>query len=240
MTAHNITSELGEIYYPHSALVFYKKNEGFYDKFYIEHFDMDTNGMPINAHPLTLRESKKLGKMLDIEQDIENACFIPEGILPNNVLYLNQQGNGQVIWFTKPQKCKLFFIENLSIPKGEAYLPSLVFKATKSELFIYALKGKNRPTPQTKLYYAPFFNIYRNGNICMGTVDVQAEKADSLEEFIALWEEYFFNSYFSHLLDNYNPIKSNIVEFWQNQINTNKPFDTKVLKQNNRRLKDLI
>lgn len=196
--------------------------------------------MPINAHPLTLQESKQLSKMLNVEQEEKNACFIPNGLLPSNVLHLNPSENGQVIWYCKPQKRKLFFVESLAIPNGIAYMPTLVFKATKTELSVYALKSNRRPTMNTKLYYAPFFNIYESGKICMGTVDIQVKDANSLEEFINLWEEYFFNSYFAHLLSNYNPIKNNIVEFWQKQINTDKPFDTKELKHNNRTLKDII
>lgn len=34
---------------------------------YVEHFDMDKDGNPINAHPLTMREAKFLSKALNIE-----------------------------------------------------------------------------------------------------------------------------------------------------------------------------
>lgn len=236
---NNITQELGTTFYPYSALVFYKSDEG-YNNFYVEHFDMDNNGTPINAHPLTVNESKELSRMLNVEQEQNNTCFIPNGILPSNILHLNSNDNGQVIWYNKPQKCPLLFVKSLDISNGTAYMPTLIFKATKTELSVYALKSNRRPTMNTKLYYAPFFNIYEDGSICMGTVDIQVKDANSLEEFITLWEDHFFNSYFSHLLDSYNPIKSNIVEFWQNQINTDKPFDTKELKRNNRTLKDII
>ncbi len=235
----DITQQLGTNYYPYSALVFYKSDEN-YDNFYVEHFDMAKNGIPINAHPLTLEESKQLSKMLNIEQEQKNTCFIPNGLLPNTILHLNPTDNGQVIWYNKPQKRQLYFIENLGIPNGMAYMPTLIFKATKTGLSVYALKSNRRPTMHTKLYYAPFFNIYEDGKICMGTVDIKVSKVQSLEEFISLWEDHFFNSYFAHLLDSYNPIKSNIVAFWQQQINTDKPFETKELKRNNRTLKDII
>ncbi len=235
----DITQQLGTNYYPYSALVFYKSDEN-YDNFYVEHFDMDSKGTPINAHPLTLQESKQLSKMLNVEQEQKNTCFIPNGLMSNTILHLNPTDNGQVIWYNKPQKRLLYFIDNLGIPNGTTYVPTLIFKATKTELSVYALKSNRKPTMNTKLYYAPFFNIYENGKICMGSVDVKVSKSQSLEEFINLWEDHFFNSYFSHLLSNYNPIKNNIVEFWQKQINTDKPFDTKELKRNNRTLKDIL
>lgn len=236
----NIAPYLGTLYEPTSALVIYQTKDEHNPQTYVEHFDMDKNGQPINAHPLTIKEAQALHKMLNTEEIEQNACFTPKGILPTNVLHLNPNGNGKVIWFTKPQKRQLFFVKSLGIPNGQANVPTLLWVATKNKLSVFALKGTRRPTLKTKLYFAPFFNIYHKGNICMGTVDIKTHKSDCLEEFMHLWEEHFFNSYFSHLLDNYNPIVSNIVAFWQNQINTDKPFDTKELKQNSRTLNDLI
>lgn len=236
----DITQDLGIMYYPISALVFYISNENYRNTTYVEHFDMDDKGNPINAHPLTIREANVLRKMLNVEETETNACFTSKGLLPKQILHLNSSDNGNVIWFTKPQKRKLFFIKNLGIPNGMAFLPTLIWKANKTTLSVYAVKGKRRPTENTKLYYAPFFNVYENGNICMGTVDIQASKATSLEEFIHLWEEYFFNSYFSHLLDNYCPTKLNTVTLWKELVNTDKPFPTHELKSNNQTLQDLI
>ncbi len=236
---NNITDTLGNMYYPFSALVVYKTKS--VDKeTYVEHFDMDVNGNAINAHPLTVREAQVLSKSLNTKELKNNACFVPKGILPTTILKVNPSDNGHVIWYTKPQKRRLFFTEKLEIPNGVAPLPGLIFKATKNQLSVYALKGTRRPTLKTKLYYAPFFNVYESGCICMGTVDIKVAKSESLEEFTHLWEELFFNSYFSHLLDDYNPIKENIVSFWKDLINADKPFPNEVLKSNNKTLNDFI
>lgn len=236
---HNIATDLGTMYEPKSALVIYQTKETTPET-YVEHFDMDKNGMPINAHPLSVREAENLAKMLKTREQTEKAYLQSQGLLPNNILQIKLGGNGTVIWFSKAQKRQLFFIESLGIPNGIANVPTLLWKATKTKLSIFALKGTRRPTLHSKLCYAPFFNIYQGGDICMGTVDVQTSKATSLEEFIQLWEEHFFNSYFSHLLDDYNPINGNIVNLWQELVNTDKPFPTNELKKNNRTLKDLL
>lgn len=236
---HDITKELGTMYHPHSVLVIYQSKD--VNKVtYVEQFDMDANGNPINAHPLTTREAERLSKSLNTKQLQNNACFIPKGILSTTVLSINPSGQGKVIWYSKPQKRHLFFIDKLGITSGVAHLPTLVWKATKNQLSVYALKGTRRPTLKTKLYYAPFFNVYKNGSVCMGTVNIKVAKSSSLEEFILEWETHFFNSYFSHLLDNYNPIQGNLVSLWQDVITTNKPFPKDVLKLNNKTLKDLI
>ncbi len=231
--------ELGRMYHPHSALVIYQSKDAFKTT-YVEQFDMDAHGSPINAHPLTVREAQRLSKSLNTKQLQNNACFTPKGILSSTVLSVNSSGQGKVIWYSKPQKRQLFFIEKLGISNGIANLPTLVWKATKNQLSVYAIKGKRRPTLKTKLYYAPFFNVYESGSICMGTVNIKVAKASSLEEFIEEWEILFFNSYFSHLLDDYNPIKKNMVSLWQDMIGADKPFPKEVLKQNHKTLKDLL
>ena len=52
------------MYYPKSALVFYE-TKGTENDMYVEHFDMDSNGTPINAHPLTVEEANILAKFTD-------------------------------------------------------------------------------------------------------------------------------------------------------------------------------
>ena len=73
----------------------------------------------------------------------------------------------------------------------------------------------------------------------MGTVSIEIKNSASVEEFIQAWEDYFFNSYFSHSLSA-NLTKKNIVNLWKSLINTNKPFPIEVLKTNNKTLKNLL
>ena len=90
------------------------------------------------------------------------------------------------------------------------------------------------------MHYAPFFNVYENGNVCMVTVNIFIQYSASVEEFIQAWGSYFFNSYFSHLLGNYNPIKGNFVRLCIDLIGTENPFPKEVLKPNNKTLKNLL
>jgi PRTRC genetic system protein B len=116
----------------------------------------------------------------------------------------------------------------------------LLWYATKQELTLFALAANRRPCEGTPLYHAPFFNVNQNGTVCMGTVDVNIKKSSSLEEFIAAWENYFFNSYFSHLMHNHNPVNGNCVSLWKNLIETGKPFPKAMLKKNSRTLKNIV
>ena len=51
-TINNITENFGTLYYPKIRFDFYEA-KGTDTVTYVEHFDMDSNGNPINAHPLT-------------------------------------------------------------------------------------------------------------------------------------------------------------------------------------------
>ena len=237
----DITQDFGTLYHPTSALVFYQTNERIKET-YVEYFDMDKNGNPINAHPLTEKEAKTLVKALNTKtQKEKNQDFLnPKGILPTNILQINPNENGSVLWFTKSMKKQLYFTENLEISNGRAEVPAMLWFANKRSLKIFALSSNQRPTEKTSLFYAPFFNVYENGNVCMGTVDVHIQNSTSLEEYIKNWENYFFNSYFSHLMNEHNPIKGNCVNLWKSLINVDKPFPKEALKKANRTLKNLL
>ncbi len=234
-----ITASFGTLYHPKSALVFYD-TKGANTDVYVEHFDMDKNGNPINAHPLTEREARVLARALQTEKDKDKAFLKSNGILPTNILHINPSEKGTVLWYTKAQRRHLYFVNGLDIPNGMAYVPPMIWYANKNSLSVFALASDRRPTEKTPLYFTPFFNIYEDGKVCMGTVNVEIKNSASIEDFIKAWEDYFFNSYFSHLLGRNSPIKGNCVNLWKDLIQTGKPFPKEILKKNNKTLKNLL
>ena len=128
----DITEDFGTLYHPKSALVFYE-SKGLNKDMYVEHFDMDKNGMPINAHPLTEREAGALAKSLMTEKQKQTAFLKSGGILQTTILHINpSRDKGAVIWYTKSQKRPLYFIEGLGIPSGQGFVPPMVWQATKT------------------------------------------------------------------------------------------------------------
>ena len=235
---NDITQNFGTLYYPKSALIFYETT-GTETDMYVEHFDMDKNGNPINAHPLTVKEANVLAKSLQTDEEKNKAFLKPKGILPTNILNINPSEKGTVLWYTKAQQRQLYFVDRLQIPNGKAQVPPMLWFADKNSLTVFALANNRRPTVNTALYYAPFFNIYEKGNVCMGTVSIDIKNSASVEEFIQAWEDYFFNSYFSHSLCE-NLTKNNIVNLWKSLIDTDNPFPIEVLKTHNKTLKNLL
>ena len=191
-TINDITQDFGTLYHPKSALVFYE-TKGRTTDVYVEHFDMDSNGTPINAHPLTVKEANILAKALQTDEEKSTAFLKPKGILPTNILHINPSEKGTVLWYTKAQEQQLYFVNGLGIPNGKAYVPPMLWYASKNSLAVFALTTDRRPTEKTLLYYAPFFNIYEDGKVCMGTVSIDIKNSASVEEFTTAWENYFFN-----------------------------------------------
>jgi PRTRC genetic system protein B len=137
---------------------------------YVEYFDMDEDGSPINAHPLTTNEAKYLAKRLKIQNCREKEFLKPQGIISSNILLIDNSENAKVIWYTEFSERELYFSKDLEIPNGTAKVPSLIWCADKLHLKIFAVDYNQRPTEETSLYHAPFFNIYDNGSVCMGTL----------------------------------------------------------------------
>ena len=134
----------------------------------------------------------------------------------------------------------MYFVNSLEIPNGMAYTPPMIWYANKNSLAVFALASDRRPTEKTPLYCAPFFNIYEDGKVCMGSVNINIKNSASVEEFTNGWEDYFFNSYFSHLLGRNSPIKGNCVNIWKDLINSDKFFPKELLRKNNKTLKNLL
>ena len=152
-TTTDIKDHFGTLYYAKSALVFYE-TKGTENDMYVEHFDMDSNGTPVNAHPLTVKEAEILAKALQTDEERSKAFLKPKGILPTNILHVNPSDKGAVIWYTKAQQRQLYFVNGLGIPNGTAQVPPMLWVADKSSLAVFALATNRRPTEKTPLHYA--------------------------------------------------------------------------------------
>jgi len=237
---NDLTNNFGTLYHPTKALVVFERKSGYnQNSVYVECYDMDKDGLPINGHPLSVKEANALAKSLLIAEKKQRNFLNPKGVLSPNVVFLKTGNDGFAIWRTPPQKIKLLFTESLGIPCGEANIPALLWKAGKNSLSVFAVQEEKINTSST-LYHAPFFNVYADGRVCMGNVAVKIPNDCPLEKFIELWQDYFFNSYFSHLFGNHQPIKGNIVQLWQNQVNSGNAFPMDRLIPNNIPVNKLI
>lgn len=232
----DITNSFETYFEPTCALVFYQSNNAYNDS-YVEYFDMD-NGIPINPHPLSVNEGNRLATALQVDET-NLKMLRTDGILSSNLLSFDSKSS-TIVWYTKAQFRNLFFNSHLGIKSGKAHTPPMVWIADRETLKVFALSTARKPTVNTPLYYAPYFNIYVDGSVCMGTVDITTAETGSVNELMTLWENYFFNSYFSHLMSGHNPVDGNCVMLWENLIDTGKKFPNEMLVKTSKKLKDIL
>ena len=75
-------------------------------------------------------------------------------------------------------------------------VPNLIFKCASGSMEVCSFKGKGRPSNDTLLYHAPFGNINKTMQMCVGAN--QVPKYPSVSEISDL-EDMFFESEFSEL-----------------------------------------
>ncbi len=122
------------------------------------------------------------------------------GFLPETVLCVH---GDVLVWWVPPARRHIAFrvgddhAESFGgRERGEAVpQPGLVFAASSRAWRVWAVKGSRRPTPQTPLFQAPYFNVDGHGHICQGNVPVPEGTA---VEKIGAWNDAFLRSYFTH------------------------------------------
>ncbi|MBE9599866.1 PRTRC system protein B [Pedobacter sp. MC2016-24] len=227
-----------DVYKPVKAIAFYQSQMD--QSIYAEILDMDATGQMINPHPLSVTEANSLDDLLNTSDELGQDFLMSKGLLPEHVLYINSRKDGNVIWFTPEMQVDLLFKPELTITDGRANVPPMVWKASRNSLSVYALSRNEKPVLDTRLCFAPFFNIYTDGRVCIGSVKINFDTKCSLEDFITEWQNYFFASTFSHLLGSVSPVKGNVIELWQKLVGSKRKFPLKQLKSTSKTLKSLI
>jgi PRTRC genetic system protein B len=180
-------------------------------RYYIEAHDIirTRGGQPQLAagKALTTRTIKALAQSL-----LKDHLFPREGLglLPERVLAYSPVTNG-LAWWRPAGPQRLLFHSGLNIPSAVYPCPALLFSQKNSTLSVYALKGNQRPTAETPLCAAPFFNVFNTHNVCMGNVrlpDANIPVAQRIEA----WENAFFNSEFTHTVAGAAPLKKLTLE----------------------------
>ncbi|MEZ5401164.1 MAG: PRTRC system protein B [Bryobacteraceae bacterium] len=148
-------------------------------------------------------------------------------ILPDNVLVRTPD---TLIWWTPTTRRRMFFRHDdpLSAVSGRSFShPALLFKVTRSELWLRALSTNKRPAATTPLMIAPYYNVNIEGAVCQGSM---RSPADAAVASIPLWENAFFGSEFTHLYGagNFTPHPGGLIALWTSLTNTTR-FPTAAL-----------
>ncbi len=161
-------------------------------------------------------------------------------ILPEKVLARTPD---MITWWVPAQREVMFFggvdPEASALDGGTYPHPALVFKVTHRELFVRALERDERPTGETPLKTAPYWNCDAAGRVCLGSMRVPD---DTTVESITGWQAGFFRSQFTHAngavrLTGY---PGGFMSLWKNLKNSQLPFPTVFLTDAKETLRQFV
>lgn len=155
---------------------------------------------PINGRPEVqpgrlLTERDLVGITTSITETAETRAthWIDPGVLA--------KGHDRIVWWTPPGVRPMVFEKSSYNSKtfsaaASSPVPGLIWLAMPGKgLYLYAVKGEERPTQATDLYQAPFFNVWGSGKVCIGTANLPTEE---MKWLTSAWEKTFFGSRFTH------------------------------------------
>lgn len=177
---------------------------------------------------LSIESLKSIFSFVNDINTLSKKDFGFKNFIPKNVLQFSQTEK-KILWFSEAVSKKLLYKDEL-IPSKIYALPPLLWKLEKNNLSIYALKDTNINL-KTKLFNAPFFNVYSTGNVCMGNALFENKFTD-YEDIINDVETKFFNSYFTHSSHN-KLLKTNFVTYCNETNSTLFDFSLLVGKEGN-------
>lgn len=116
-----------------------------------------------------------------------------DGLIPEHLLYGKSSiGQSIVIWYRPAMMRSLNFSSHLQIKGNHTVsVPATLYVAVNTNLYVFALMTDERPKTSTKLYKAPFFNIYTEGTVCLGTAPV-GKRTNSFEKEAERFERGFY------------------------------------------------
>jgi PRTRC genetic system protein B len=140
------------------------------------------------AKPLTAGFLQSLVKSLGGHVPVE---FLPENILART--------DRTLAWWTPAQTRPMFFVDSegpLAEISGRIFpQPPLVWCTRDGALWVRALQENCRPTVESKLAFAPYWNLSESGDVCLGSMRAPGV---STVASIPQWECSFYESEFTH------------------------------------------
>jgi PRTRC genetic system protein B len=146
------------------------------------------------------------GKSLSV-QDVEELFHSDHQrqkmvFLPPEVIAWSRN---EVVWFEKSRTRPIYF--NAPEPKrrflnkisGKNVIwPNLVFKISRNHISCWAVKSRAKPNQETKLYNAPFTNIFTDHRFCPPN-EFHEIHEENMIDFARKAVDVFFRGHFSHL-----------------------------------------
>lgn len=148
-----------------------------------------------------------------------------------------------IAWWSRAQPRLMFFGDgNVEAKKlnGKMYPhPPLVFMVHGRELFVRALAENCRPTRETRLKIAPYWNTDAEGRVCLGSMRVPEETGVAS---LSGWEKAYFASEFTHPSGAFRLTThpGGFVGLWSSLAGCKRSFPVKLLVESKQTLQEFI
>lgn len=225
-------------YQPTTVLTVYKSK---FDKFYIEAAPVIEDKGAFTTGAARPLDEETIISLLGAMRTTERSLITTSAseFLPQNLLFTHQSASKQIIaWYTFPQQKIMRFTDSHEhkLKTGPRDIPGLVYIYVNDDLYVFAYKGKKRPLPTTVMFRAPFYNVYEEGRVCMGTVRKQGIRKSYYGDLMTAWETKLWNSFFTD--EEYNKRATiDLKVLWKK---FRQPFSEKVLVRQGKSLKSIL
>jgi PRTRC genetic system protein B len=152
---------------------------------YITQHRISTTGELLEGMPLTRETLSEICSL--VVPGIRNVDYLP----PEVIAY--SPGHA-LLWWVPAGVKTLFFKGDTGIKSGRHPVPASLLLVLNGNLHTWALATNKRPSPDTELFHSPFFNVYSEGNCCMGNIHLPQSFSP---HDIKAWEDTFFGGLLS-------------------------------------------
>jgi PRTRC genetic system protein B len=113
-------------------------------------------------------------------------------IFPESLLYRDA---ATTVWFTRTTTRRMWFNKLPALNGQVFHQPPCVWAVRSDRLFVRAFSGGTRPTLNTSLLVAPYWNVDGHGLVCTGSM---TRPPTTTTDTLGAWIDGFFNSTFTH------------------------------------------
>ena len=229
-----IKSDSNVNFEPFKALIFYKSEDRFDIQNYLEVSDI-VNGRMKQKRPLS-------------EDEMDSILSPIKALNEKKFEYYFEFNDRQIINYKVLSKrlCLSWIVnaheDNFILGRKKNIetinYPNLIFSIKGNSLSVLCFKGKFNGL-KTKVYKAPFPNIYEDNTMCFGNINVSSLFSKNLNITMKNFEDSFFNTGFN-ALESQNRSKSNTFELLKSLVKTKQKFPDKELILIKEKIKNVI
>lgn len=189
----SVLNSYTEVFKPVVAIIAYEGDKEGKQEWYLESHPI-INGQMLEGKPL---QQHTLHGMLALMYDKRQAELKMEKFIPENLIFadLLHGGDYKLVWYRREEVRAMFFTDGKK--DFSAWVPPIVYVAERKKLSVFALKNNDRPTEETKLCSAPFFNVSGNGPVCLGSAKANKPLKLSYQNLMKYYEDLFWGSMFA-------------------------------------------